>query len=342
MFRKRTKKAVNLRRKRGDDGEHDKEGGDDDDEAIGIAIRNTMKKQKILASMPLTSTGATPKSNVKKGYKESEDQSLSQQMPPQASELSVLASKHVGNMEAFIEQQMAQQMKTTRTNDAVSNEDKNSAESLKTSDANNGINTEEDLYRQLARETTNTGGRNDTTNNNGRPQQQHQQHDGDQGDGGAALLVGTGIAEVILPATNHRPVVAPTGNMVRNKNNSSLSSAVPEEERHKHSLPNTTPKPFVKFRKTNNSLQNNENNTYRIDNKNRDNSSREQSPPTSSTIRKGFDAYRGKIPTTDHLEEGNNDKRDRHQNNRWKTGKDRDDQVYSHFLKNALNGMGRR
>ena len=31
MFRKRTKKAVNLRRKRGDDGEHDKEGGDDDE-----------------------------------------------------------------------------------------------------------------------------------------------------------------------------------------------------------------------------------------------------------------------------------------------------------------------
>ena len=100
MFRKRTKKPnKNLRRKRTDESEKkqdDDENDDDDDDdgATGIAIRKTMKKQKILASLPLASGSAVPKEKAKTTSK------LEQQS---TAELSVLAKKHVRNMEAYIE-----------------------------------------------------------------------------------------------------------------------------------------------------------------------------------------------------------------------------------------------
>lgn len=361
MFRKRAKKSgKNLRRKRSDGDEHNKEGDGDGDDATGIAIRKTMKKHKILASLPLTSVGMTPKGIIKNESRDGGEQSSSDQMisqattaaTPSSGELSVLATKHMSNMEAFIEQQM----EVTRSASSASNgnekrEEKNapSGSEQKTGNNTDIISTEEDLYQQLAREITN-GDNNSGVNNNNQKSQQQAQQDGDQGDGGAALLVGTGIAEVILPATNHRPVAAPTSNRVWNKNSNSLSSAVPEGERHKHRLPNTTPKPFVKFRKNNNTLpQNNDNNPNNSNNEdgkglNIIQRSIEQTSASSSTTRKGFDAFRGKISASDCSNEGDNGNQNRYlnQNNKRKTGKDRDDQVYSHFLKNALNGKNRR
>jgi hypothetical protein len=386
MFRKRTKKAGNnLRRKRNDDGEHDKEG--DDHEATGLAIRNTMKKQKILASLPLTSMG-TRSGNRNGGDQSSlsDEKMLSQAAasaaaaPSSAGELSILASKHVDNMEAFIEQQM--EATQTKNNSALNNgSNKNSGtnngteQNTETEDStNNIINTEEDLYRQLAREVTDSGDPNSSDNNNSnnnnsqqqqeKQQQQQQQQDADQGDGGAALLVGTGIAEVILPVTSHRPVAVPTSQRAWNRNNPSLSSAVPEGERHKHSLPSTTPKPFVKFRSNTNNTNNNNNNPQNNNNDNNPNSSNndnsngsglnndntkgsvEKIAVASSAARKGFDAFRGKAPAASDYSNNEGDKNDKNKNyqnnnNRRKTGKDRDDQVYSHFLKNALNGKRR-
>lgn len=63
---------------------------------------------------------------------------------------------------------------------------------------------------------------------------------------------------------------------------------------------------------------------------------------TGGDTRQGFDAFRGRAPAPESSAEGDADSRNnKHSNNRWKTGKDRDDQVYSHFLKNALNGKRR-
>lgn len=355
MFRKRKIKAgKNLRKRPKDDGEQNEEGDDDDDsKATGIAIRKTMKKQKILASLPLTSTGKMSKGSGTNGNKNGAGRSSSDQIPQRtpanagqssAAELSVMASKHVSNMEAFIEERMAA---TGTSNSASQGNTNNSATGTEenTRDTTNSITTEEDLYKQLAREVDPSS----SDNNNSQQHQQQPQHDGDQGDGGAALLVGTGIAEVILPATNHSLVAAPTSSRVWNKNYNLLSSAVPEGERHKHTLPKTTPKPIVKFRKNNNTLpQNNDSNpnssNHDDSNRNGLNNVQEQNPETSDTSRKGFDAFRGKVTASTMFNEGDNDNRNRNQNqnNRRKTGKDRDDQVYSHFLKNALNGKNRR
>ena len=315
-----------MRRKRTDEREANKD-EDDDDEAIGISIRKTMKKQKILASLPLTSS-------IPKG-KKSNGEDLNQ--PPvadastTAAELTVLATKHVRNMEAYIEEKMAAQ-----TNGSSKNR-QSQINALDENEATTETTNEEDLYRQLAREVTDSGG--DQDQNNNKLAQQQPQNDGDQGDGGAALLVGTGIAEVILPATNHRPV-ALSSNRVWNKNSNLLSSAVPEGERHKHVLSKTTPKPFVKFRNNNN---NNSAPSQQNKGDNHNESTKEENPETSSSAaRQGFDAFRGKAPAPDASDEGDKDARNnKHSNNRWKTGKDRDDQVYSHFLKNALNGKRR-
>ena len=328
MFRKRTKKpGKNLRRKRTDESEANND-DDEDDAATAIAIRKTMKKQKILASLPLTSS-------IPKGKSENGLSSDAKQAPAAgtaAPELSVLATKHVRNMEAYIEEKMAATQGSSDNHKPTSfNEAQDSS--------SNGITSEEELYRQLAREVTDAGVDQDQKNGNS---QQQAQNDGDQGDGGAALLVGTGIAEVILPTTQHKPVALPT-NRVYNKNNSMLSSAVPEGERHKHVLSNTTPKPFVKFqRNTGNatSAQNNEGNP--TSNHVEDTKQETLESATGSNARQGFDAFRGRTPAPDTSAEGDTDSRNsKHSNNRWKTGKDRDDQVYSQFLKNALNGKRR-
>ena len=373
MFRKRTKKAgQNLRRKRNEDGEHDKEG--DDDEATGIAIRNTMKKQKILASLPLTSGGSSGNRNGgdQSSSSLSDDKMMQSQAaapPSSTEELSVLASKHVDNMEAFIEQQM--EATQTKNNSAMN---KGTEPNTGTEESTNDdiITSEEDLYRQLAREVTDSGDPNSSGNNNNnttsqqqqeKQQQQQKQQEEDQGDGGAALLVGTGIAEVILPVTSHRPVAVPTSQRAWNRNNPSLSSAVPEGERHKHSLPSTTPKPIFKFRSNkpntdnsnpqNNSNDNNPHSSSNNDtsngnglNKDNANDSVEKIAVASSAGRRGFDAFRGKTPAASEYSNNEGDNMDRNKNyqntnHKRKTGKDRDDQVYSHFLKNALNGKRR-
>lgn len=365
MFRKRKNnkgtKNKNLRRKRNNDDDENNSGedGDGDDEAAtGIAIRKTMKKQKILASLPMTSAGGRAKTGDTHNANESGGGEASRAAAAASSgELSVLATKHRNNMEAFIEQEMA-----SKENEASNETNTNAAAAKKREETDTGDNTnsekhdiisDEDLYQQLALEVTNAGGDGDNDGGDGDAGvDDAQQQDGDQGAGGAALLVGTGIAEVILPATSHRPAAVPTSSRVWNKNNRSLSSAVPEGERHKHTLPDTTPKPFVKFRKYNNNhhpTNNDANNNNNADgNGNGPTDTNDEQAAgnnnSSSTTRKGFDAFRGRVTASDYLNEQDNDPKHNNKNPRqkkWKTGKDRDDDVYSHFLKKTLNGKRR-
>ena len=334
MFRKRTKKpGKNLRRKRTEESETNE--ADEDDEAIGIAIRKTMKKQKILASLPLTSS--IPKGKSESGLLSDAKKSEASSSAAPA-ELSVLAKKHVRNMEAYIEEKIAatQQQQQQQTNGSSANHPDSV---LNATDATNSeAMSEEDLYRQLAQEVTDAAGGGQASADN--PHQQQQQGEAD-GESGAALLVGTGIAEVILPATQHKPMPVSTNHRVYNKNNSMLSSAVPEGERHKHVLSKTTPKPFVKFRNSNtNALSSSSSQSNNEGNNHENNQEETQQTATSSATRQGFDAFRGKAPAPD-ASASDGDNKDNNNKQRWKTGKDRDDQVYSHFLKNALNGKRR-
>jgi len=335
MFRKRNKKAGgNLRRKRKDEDDYHKEGdggSDGDDEATSIAIRKTTKKHKILGSLPLARGGG----NSRRGENQSDsDQTIPQNSTVASADLSVLATKHKNNMETFIEQQMAAAHKT-----GPSDEKKQEM-------GHKNIAAKGNLYQQLAREITDGGLDKNSGNENGRKDEQQPQHDGDQGDGGAALLGGTGIAEVILTSTRHPSLAVsmPTNSRALYKNGSFLSSAVPEEERHKHSIPNTTPKPFVQFRKNNNNTftENKHSNQTNDSINNNIQDSHDKTEVAIDANRKGFDVFRGRTSASDFSNGGNDAQKNVYQNNRRKTGRERDDQVYSHFLKNALNGNNRR
>ena len=383
MFRKRTKKVGaknNLRRKRainenaidgGDNNKNNEEDDDSDDDEqndytqIGLSIRKTMKKQKILASMPMTTPGGVSSSSFPRNNKNNnqsnnnsnnnnDDNNSNNNKDNDGNDQSFMAKKHQNNMEDFIEKQIA------TNNDTIANARPkgNAEEDLSTKDEddnsnNNSNNSEEGLYKQLAREVTNTGetgsgGGENKNNNNDNMVDSRNDADEDQG----ALLVGTGIAEVILPTTSHRPVASSTSmGYVRNTNNLFLSSAVPENQRHKHKMPDTTPKPFVKFRKqynvnnNNNNNQDNNNSNNQTNNNSNSNSNNEHQQKDNAhdnvnNTRQGFDAFRGKETPSSSSDKGND--RDNNNNRGKRTGKSRDDQAYGHFMKTAIAGRKMR
>ena len=380
MFRKRTKKVGaknNLRRKRAinenaiDGGDNNNEEDDDDEQndytQIGLSIRKTMKKQKILASMPMTTPGGVSSSSFPRNNKNNnqsnnnnnnnnDDNNSNNNKDNDGNDQSFMAKKHQNNMEDFIEKQIA------TNNDTIANARPkgNAEEDVSTRDEddnsnNNSNNSEEGLYKQLAREVTNTGeiGGGGENNNNNSDNMVDSRNDADEDQG--ALLVGTGIAEVILPTTSHRPVASSTSmGYVRNTNNLFLSSAVPENQRHKHKMPDTTPKPFVKFRKqynVNNNINNNNqdsNNSNNQTNNSNSNSNNEHQQKDNehdnvNNTRQGFDAFRGKETPSSSSDNNNNNDRDNKNNNRGKrTGKSRDDQAYGHFMKTAIAGRKMR
>jgi len=351
MFRKRTKKVgkQNLRKQQDED-EYIED--DENDTQTGLSIRKTIKKQKILASLPLASLPMTipgtisssTENNVGKNNSNNNgnnDQSSSNQQQP-SSELSVLATKHKDNMEAFIESKIAKSTAATANKPTGITGRDESKDSITNGETDI---SEEGLYQQLALEVTNDTIENKTSNNSNStdidgPNRGKQQDSGDQEAG--ALLVGTGIAEVILPVTSHRHA-AVASSWVRNSNSSSLSSAVPSSERHKHTLPTTTPKPFVKFRKqfTRNIHQDKNNNNN--NNQSKEHVTNEQkNQDNANSMRQGFDAFRGNL-TSDYSNNNNNYERNgqRSNNNSW-VGKNRDDEAYAHFLKTAITGKRMR
>jgi len=346
MFRKRTKKVgkQNLRRQQVENIEDD---DDENDTQTGLSIRKTIKKQKILASLPMTIPGTLSSStgnnigNNNSNNNGNIDQSSSNQQQP-SSELSVLATKHKDNMEAFIESKIATSNAATANRPTGITERDESKDGI--ADGETDI-SEEGLYQQLALEVTNGTIENKTSSNSNStdidgPNRGKQKDSGDQEAG--ALLVGTGIAEVILPATSHRHAAVATS-WVRNSNSSSLSSAVPSSERHKHTLPDTTPKPFVKFRKqyTRNTHQDNNHNNKNSQSKEHV-TNEQQIQDNANSVRQGFDAFRGN-PTSDYSNNNNNERNGQrsHNNKEW-SGKNRDDEAYAHFLKTAITGKRMR
>jgi hypothetical protein len=222
---------------------------DDDTSAVQQAIRRTQKKQKILSSLPLTSSstsssgipgyGDNSRNKGRMGGKGSGNNSNNRDR--QTEELSILANKHKKNMEEFIEQNIAAKIsESTHSSNGrrrTSDDDNGDGDGDVVRRGHDTIQDEDDLYQQLARETY-TG--NQVTSSDGTTSQLVD--DEDKG----AVLVGSGIAEVILPvherlASLDRPGRTTMGASVRNKYIPSSSSAVPEGERN--SLPKTTPTP---------------------------------------------------------------------------------------------------
>ncbi|KAL3920534.1 MAG: hypothetical protein SGILL_003217, partial [Bacillariaceae sp.] len=346
MFRKVKKKAgkpSHLRRKRDEDADNENGGDQDNDDnmqSLHDAIRQTQKKQKILASLPLTSGGkGGGSSRIASAAAAQKDDPL---QPNNPEDLSVLASKHKQNMEEFIEQQIEA---TTPKNKADRSSSFHDESSGNTGDDNHIIlNDEEDLYQQLSREAY-----------TGSSSLQNTQKDDDKGAGGA-MLVGSGIAEVILP-TDQRlqssSVNNPAGGVVKNRNIGGSSSAVPKGS--KEVLPLTTPTPFGRnmvqqqhqtvrqppqLKGTPNDKSSSAANTSAsTPAATTGNSDTREAPTTSDSARLGFDAMRGRLGTpTGGTNNGNNKKNN---NQSSYKNKNRDDQIFSKFVKRQFEGNRR-
>jgi hypothetical protein len=368
MFRK-VKKKSGLRRKRPESGdypdnkiENDNDDDDDDNDVdfVTHAIRQTQKKHKILASLPLASGSAGSASGVDcgGGHKESKTLGKQQSQPSLTSssdktELSILASKHQQNMEEYISkhiQAITPQIKNNKNDivdhghDKNDDMDDNNTPSQRQNSADDEEEEEEDLYQQLSRETYRGG----VSTLMASHQQQYRQDD-DQGAGGA-MLVGSGIAEVILPAPirlSSATTTTANDNMVRNKHNiSSSSSAIPKGT--KEVLPLTTPKPIgrsmvqqqalsqVHANSTHNASSNNNNN-------NNDDSSKAAPTNTPDSKRAGFDAIIRGRPT--HPSNGGAESIHAGQSSTSTTfqkKKNRDDQAFANFINKQYDSGHRR
>lgn len=339
MFRKHKKKMgkpANLRRKRSEDDENDislsstsSRRGDDTVGTVQEAIRQTQKKHKILASLPLA-TGGTGSKHNKKGIGTlgrpgpDEETQQREQQSLYNGELSVLASKHQQNMEEFIEKQIEA---TAPKNAKQPAEDNFKAEPPK-----NNPNDDEDLYRQLSRETYRGNHTSDDL-----------PRDDDKGAGGA-MLAGSGIAEVILPIQTRLGFSSPIGNVAKNKNqHMTSSSAVPEGSTEV--LPLTTPTPFgrrmIQQQQQETSQRGTNPNESHVEHQTVSSVDQIISGVTASSPddgRAGFDAYRGKS-APQHAPNDTFITRNSRGTNNYR--KNRDDQVFSNFVQRHFDGNRR-
>jgi hypothetical protein len=352
MFRK-VKKKSGLRRRRPESGDsvetgENNEGENDDDDVVTRAIQQTQKKQKILASLPLATGSATSDGSYKEWKALRGKQHLHQQQhqhqqqqsssSPDMTELSILASKHKQNMEEYI----ATQIQATTASIKNNNNNNNNTMDNPNRQSEGIQEVEEDLYQQLSRETYRGENNNSLLASNQQQQQQEHRQDDDKGAGGT-MLVGSGIAEVILP-TKLR-LSSAMGNIVRNKHTLSSSSAIPKGT--KEVLPLTTPKPIGRSMVQQQSQQQQQpvhaNSSHNFGNKDSNND-----PPETSLIntpdskRAGFDAIiRGRSTYASHGVESRSVGQSSSTSFLQKK-RNRDDQAFSNFVNKQFDGSHRR
>ena len=209
MFKKRVvKKKGAIRRRNRED---DDEGEDDSSKSLHETIQQTQKKQKILSRLPVASGKVSNESKEPSA----EDDVDGNGVPPTTS---ILESKHKSAMEEFIQSQLG-----------GSSEVQEAKEPMKSSLSDQGVeSSEEALYQQLAVEAAAAVNK---------PQHDSENQDGDVGTGGAMLVGGTGLTEVILPASMSRLNAAKPGTSTRvlNKNTSLSSAVAPASDNARHS-----------------------------------------------------------------------------------------------------------
>ena len=392
MFRKPkggTKKNKNVRKKADDDDDEE----DINDEGTtefdtGASIRKTMHKQKLLASLPMTTsslmvnnhngrgTGATHQSTVVAAGVDTNDTGTGVYIKSRSAytdtgapaELSVLEKKHQENMESFISAKVG-----GGDNDENNTKNHTRKTLLRTT------MTDEDLYRQLAQDVTNGGGGEKETTSvtaaspgvgeNGDNSNTNERDTEETG-----VLVGSGIAEVILPTMTRHDSTAGQGNTAAYLSKYQ-SSAIPAAERHKHAMPDTIPKPLAKFRKQYSTpFQNTHNQDHNNNNTNTNTNTTNPNTTTTTTTnatkeeeaqqtktdqtRAGFQSFIGKgsvaaataenqaraAEQQQYNNHNSNPNNNNHNNNKrkWQTGQSRDDQAYAHFLKTAIAGRRMR
>jgi hypothetical protein len=272
MFRKPSKKRpaqLRQRRKEEDDGEEE-----DDDDDVKAKIQTTQKKLKLMSSLPLVTGELSTRS---KAQASSTVNPLSESST--SGDLSVLDKKHQQAMQDYIEEELDKgNNKNSTTNDA---ENEATAKPATDQDA---------LYQELAKEVYASEKKN-----------------ADQEERGAVLVGGTGLAEVILPASSDALSKSKQNNRAYRKGNT--SSAVPSTSKTSVNLAVSVPlmrsmiQPSKKHRPQAKP-------TVEAERKN------EKAETSGDSDRVGFAAYRGKP-----------------QEKKPVTKKQRDDHVFSDFMK---------
>jgi hypothetical protein len=147
----------------------------------------------------------------------------------QGSQEGVLESKHKQAMESYIQQKMkigAAKLNEAATNTNNNNNDDTDHETTEQEIRQHAVTlTREQLYRELAVAAAKLAGKTDNTdnggnNNNNNANTTDATKDGDIGAGGAMLVAGTGIAEVILPVDERLKTHKDTNESVQARNQS--------------------------------------------------------------------------------------------------------------------------
>jgi hypothetical protein len=350
MFRKpkRTAKKAGLRQKDAVDKNDDADDDDDNEEPEGKELelaRKRLKHHKILSSMPLTNGGgggATKGDNATgEGHATAAAKEKQEKLNSAGGELSVLASKHQENMEQFIAQQLGGAGAGAVGEGTLTSKDKT-----------DNMGNEDELYQQLAKEALirtrgENAGNNGGVGGDAGGAASSTAVDEDKGDGGA-VLVGAGIAEVILPVQERLYSSSTTtysggggGGQSRqyrvNRKDTASSSAVPEGERQ---VPLKTTAPFRTMIRSGGgggaAGQRQPTNYDNDKNSDKNNSNGESSAGVSASAssRQGFAAFRGK-PDDSY---GNHQQQHSGGTGRGGDGatgyrkKNRDDQMFSNYV----------
>lgn len=254
-----------------------------------------------------------------------------------------MEQKHKQALEQYVESKLA---------DNDKNDNKNTTVTFKEPNTSNRKLTEDELYKQIAETSEQMAGKTTSTITG------ESTTDGDVGTGGAMLVSGTGLAEVILPVEERIKAVQATQEASSSSNNKNTPrpgsnsyggmpvSQVPVPggaarfqvsgaDRHRH---------FPGEQQNQQQQQANANNdTTATD---------ETEAPALDQDRMGFDALRGKTATAGESYHGNNNNNGSKNNNNSRGPQQKrdntrasDDKVYGNFLKhhreNQWRGGGR-
>ncbi|CAB9500051.1 expressed unknown protein [Seminavis robusta] len=355
MFKARkrnVKQKGALRRKKDEEEEEEKstQKAQQEEDETAATIARVKKKRKLLTELQYKK--GTDAASLLKGRDDSAldsaagvDGTSTTVDQPDGSQEGVMEQKHKQALEQYVESKLVGMVGGDNNNNKPTSITNNNQDDSTTSNPNNNNKlTKEELYRQIAQTSENMVGRSSSTN------QGDSKKDGDVGTGGAMLVAGTGLAEVILPvderikavhATQEAAAVGPRKHAHHNNNNKSYGnmpkSQVPvlpagaarfqvsAADRHRH---------FPSNQRNNNTA----------------------SVPTTATTesvpegdddpgRVGFDAARGKAVAsqTQNNNNHNNGQHNGRNNNNNNNHKNRssDDKVYGNFLKHHRENQWR-
>ena len=209
--------------------------------------------------------------------------------------------------------------------------------------------TKEELYKQLAQTSESMAGRstgNDNNNNN-------TDADGDVGAGGAMLVAGTGLAEVILPVNERLKVVAAAQQAAAQQGTNKGKTYFGMPATNSHALPAGTARFSVSAADKHRHFANSSNQRGGGQQANNNNNNNQQNQATAAGTsaaaveetaaeksRMGFEARQGKAVATTNTATGINDKNQRYQNDSKHT-RASDDKVYGKFIKKQRDNQRR-